>query len=58
MGSQLDLDIHMTQLCDRVPEGSLISGVGRHNTRTLLMQKAGGRKPGAAKTNNDHIFVF
>jgi hypothetical protein len=58
MSSQLDLDAHIKQLCSRIPQGSLIGGIGRHNTRALLMQEAGNRKPGAAKTDNDYIFIF
>jgi hypothetical protein len=57
MGAQFDVDTHMTQLCDRVPECSLIGGVGCHNARTLLMQEAGGRKPGAAKANDHYFFA-
>ena len=56
--AQLDLDAHIKQLCSRIPQGSLIGGIGRHNTRALLMQEAGGCKSGAAETDNDHIFIF
>jgi hypothetical protein len=57
MGSQLDIDAHILQLCDRIPQCSLIGGVGRLNARTLLMQEAGSRNPGATKTNNHDFFT-
>jgi hypothetical protein len=58
MGAQLDINTDIPQLHSCVPQCRLIGGVGCHNSRALLMQEAGGRKPGAAKTNNDYIFIF
>lgn len=58
MGSQLDINSHSAQLSDRITQRCLIGDIGGHYPRTLLMQEAGDRKSGAAKADNNDIFIF